>query len=577
MIHDTWRILRKLFGRFFPFSNVEASPRHYLTLRRNIIILMIIVTILPLSLMSVLNYLEYRKTMRSQIISPLRALVNKTKHSFELFLTERRSALSFIATAYTFDELADEKNLFRLFQVMKREFGGFVDLGLIDSNGLQLSYVGPYRLTGKNYREQEWFKEVGIRGIYISDVFMGYRGYPHFVIAVQHQDISGKTWIVRSTIDTEILNNLISSMGLENDSDAFLLNQSGILQTPSKFYGKLLEKCPFIFPPASQEPNVLETEDNNGKPVFTAYVQLQSVPLTLAVVKPRTELWQTWYTFKNELFVLFLASIIVIFFVVFKLTNLSVKRIEELEKTQRQALHEMEQSNKLASIGRLAAGVAHEINNPIAIIDQKAGLMMDLLEPLSGFPYKDKFIQQAQSIIRAVDRCRDITHRLLGFARRMDVEFREIDVNEVVVEVLTFVGGEPHHRNIDIQLKLHQGGLRISSDQGQLQQVFLNILNNALAAVDEGGKIIITSWDRDINTVAVAIEDNGTGMSKETKEHIFEPFFTTKKDYGTGLGLSITYGIVKKLGGDIQVESHEGIGTTFIVIIPKRSNYGTGT
>jgi two-component system NtrC family sensor kinase len=538
---------------------------------------MIVVTILPLFLMSVLNYMEYQKTMRGQIISPLRGLVNKTKHSFELFLTERRSALSFIASAYSFAELADEDNLFRLFQVMKREFGGFVDLGLIDSKGLQVSYVGPYKLAGKDYREQEWFKEVEIRGIYISDVFMGYRGYPHFVIAIQKLDPRGNHWFVRSTIDTEILNNLIKSMSLEKDSDAFLLNQSCILQTPSKFYGKLLQKCPFILPPAGQEPQVLETEDNNGQPVWAALVQLQSVPLTLVVVKPRTELWQIWYTFKNENFILFIASIIVIFLVVFNLTNLSVRRIEKLEKTQRQALHEMEQSNKLASIGRLAAGVAHEINNPIAIIDQKAGLMMDLLEPSPDFPYKDRFLQQAQSIIRAVDRCRDITHRLLGFARRMDVDFREIDLNVIIEEVLSFLGGEPAHRNVSIQLDLAEGGLKISSDQGQLQQVFLNILNNALAAVDEGGEIVISSWEKDSDTVAVGIQDNGIGMSKETKEHIFEPFFTTKKDYGTGLGLSITYGIVKKLGGDIQVESHEGIGTTFIVILPKRSNYGTGT
>lgn len=572
-----WLSVKKIFRRFFPFSEYQDSPRHYLTLRRNIIILMIIVTIVPLSLMSLLNYLEYQKTMRSQIISPLRSMVNKSKHSFELFLTERRSALSFIASAYTFDELADEKNLSRLFQVMKREFGGFVDLGLIGPKGLQASYVGPYDLAGKNYSQQEWFKEVRIRGIYISDVFMGYRGYPHFVIAVQHTDASGRSWIVRSTIDTEILNNLISSMGLEKESDAFLLNQSRILQTPSKHYGRLLEKCPLDLPPAGHDPQVLEPVDNNGRPVFAAQVLLQSVPLTLVVVKPRTQLWHIWYTYKNNLFILFIASIIVIFLVVFKLTNLSVRRIEELEKTQRQALHEMEQSSKLASIGRLAAGVAHEINNPIAIIDQKAGLMMDLLEPLPDFLYKDKFLQQTRSIARAVDRCRNITQRLLGFARRMDVEFREIDLNEVIREVLTFVGGEPTHRNIDIQLHLATGGLRISSDQGQLQQVFLNILNNALAAVDEGGEITITSWDRDNRSVAVSIRDNGTGMSKETREHIFEPFFTTKKDYGTGLGLSITYGIVKKLGGDIQVESREGMGTTFTVIIPKRSNHGSGT
>jgi two-component system NtrC family sensor kinase len=113
---------------------------------------------------------------------------------------------------------------------------------------------------------------------------------------------------------------------------------------------------------------------------------------------------------------------------------------------------------------------------------------------------------------------------------------------------------------------------RIDSDRGQLQQVFLNILNNAMAAVDDEGKIFIATWEKDADTIAASIRDNGCGMSEETLRHIFEPFFTTKKEHGTGLGLSITYGIVKKLGGDIEVMSKEHEGTTFKVFLPKKSN-----
>jgi two-component system NtrC family sensor kinase len=117
---------------------------------------------------------------------------------------------------------------------------------------------------------------------------------------------------------------------------------------------------------------------------------------------------------------------------------------------------------------------------------------------------------------------------------------------------------------------------KIASDRGQLQQVLLNILNNALAAVDHGGTISITSWEKDADFIGVAVEDNGCGMSEETIKHIFEPFFTTKKGTGTGLGLPITYGIVKKLGGSIEVESKEGVGTRMTVILPKRATEEAG-
>ena len=112
------------------------------------------------------------------MLTRLLVLVNKSKHSVELFLAERLSTVSFIASEHSFEELADEGNLNRIFGVMKREFGGFVDIGLIDENGVQVSYVGPYELKGRDYNGQPWFHEVTVRGTYISDVFMGFRRFP---------------------------------------------------------------------------------------------------------------------------------------------------------------------------------------------------------------------------------------------------------------------------------------------------------------------------------------------------------------------------------------------------------------
>jgi two-component system NtrC family sensor kinase len=194
--------------------------------------------------------------------------------------------------------------------------------------------------------------------------------------------------------------------------------------------------------------------------------------------------------------------------------------------------------------------------------------MRDLIDLDPEFSEREKLLSLTDSILNSVSRCRTITHRLLGFARRMDVGREDTDLNHVVREVVGFLEKEAFHRSIEVKLELDEDLPMIPSDQGQLQQVFLNILNNALDAVGEGGRVVVRSWIRNHEGVAVSFEDNGSGMSKETLEHIFDPFYTTKGTYGTGLGLSITYGIVEKLEGSIEVESEQGVGTTFKVCLP---------
>lgn len=552
------------------FDVDEASADRYRILRRNLLVLMAVVTLVPLVLMAAINYYEYRKVLSHELANPLRNIVSKTKHSFELFMAERKSAVSFIARAYGYQELADPQRLNQIFRVVKQEFSGFVDLGLIDARGVQVNYVGPYDLKGKDYSDQNWFHEVRIRGTYVSDVFLGYRRFPHVVIAVEQMTAEGARWVLRATLDTQMFNELIASMGLDPDSDAFLVNYEGVFQTPSRFYGAVLEKSPLPVPPVSYQATVIPALDPSGRPVFLAYAHFVHPNFILMAVKPQADLLRAWTTLKSELVVLFLGGTALIFFIVYWLTGILVRKVREADERREAAFQDMQHHHKLSSIGRLAAGVAHEINNPLAIINEKAGLMRDLLQRVPDFPYREKFETLIVAILNSVDRCRNITHRLLGFARRMDVQIEVLDVNEVIQEVLGFLEKEALYRNIDLHLNLAPNLSRIASDRGQLQQVFLNILNNAFAAVPDGGRVVVRTWDADGERVGVSIQDTGHGMSAETLRHIFEPFFTTKKGSGTGLGLPITYGIVKKLGGCIEVQSEEGRGSTFTVYLPKK-------
>jgi two-component system, NtrC family, sensor kinase len=236
----------------------------------------------------------------------------------------------------------------------------------------------------------------------------------------------------------------------------------------------------------------------------------------------------------------------------------------------------MVQSAKMAALGKMAAGIAHEINNPLAIIGEKAGWMKDLLEKedIKESPNLMEFEDCIKKIERQVDRSRTITHRLLRFGRRMEPTEEMVDVNQILAETITFLENEAHYRDISIHTTYDDKLPRVTTDSAQLQQVFLNIINNAIDAIGKGGSINLkTSYDgANHGNVLIEISDNGPGIPKETLGKIFDPFFTTKSaQEGTGLGLSISYSIIEKLGGKITVASEEGKGTIFTIYVPARS------
>ncbi len=546
----------------------SVSQIRYHKLQRNITVMMLLVTIIPLTMMLVINALQYQKNIMAERLNPLQLIAGKATHSFELFLEERLSVIRFIAAGYSFAALSDPQTLNRIFRIMRENYGGYVDLGLIDSRGIQISYAGPYDLLNKDYSNQDWFHEVKVRGVYVSDVFMGYRGFPHIALAVQHLTDDGRSWILRATMDTQKFAHFISVTGPDPISDAFLINSKGVLQTNSRYYGKALGRCPIVIPFGSSGTHVLETTDPAGRHNIVVYSTLMKHDFTLVTIIPKAIIQRSWHALKEDMLYIFILSVLAILIVTFGSTSRLVKRIREADEKREAAFRELEYTQKLSSIGRLAAGVAHEINNPLAIINEKAGLLMDLIGHDKHHD-PEKLSKSVATILHSVDRCRNITHRLLGFARRIGVHYETLNINDVLVETMGFLEKEALYRNIEIEYHMAGDLPAISIDRGQLQQVFLNILTNAFAAISDRGRVTLTTWEKDANTVCASIRDTGHGMSEATLRQIFEPFFTTKKNYGTGLGLSITYGIVKKLGGDIQVQSTEGEGSTFTVCLPK--------
>jgi two-component system NtrC family sensor kinase len=556
-------------------EGLPGTKHDYGRLRRSVVASTMAVSLAPLILMTAVNYYQYDQASRSEAKQSIRRLTSNIKRSLEFFIEERLSALTYIIHDESFEQLRTDAELARILENMKRSLpiGTLVDLGLIDAKGNQVSYVGPYELHAKNYEGQEWFYEVQRRGVYVSDVFLGYRESPHFVLAIWHEAEKGQAYVLRATIDTEMLNEQIMTFGLSPTSDCFLVNRRGILQTPSRRYGDVLNPCPLAVPPRTPETEVADWRDEAGHSVILGYASIEKSPFILMLVSRPGDVMGKWFDLRGKLVLFLIVSVLLIVAVILWGSSKFVNRLRDADEKRTTLLHKVEYTNKLASLGRLAAGTAHEINNPLAIISEKAGLLKDLFTFAGDKPPPvEKMTKLTDSIQQAVDRCSAITHRLLGFAKHMDVQNETLDLHGLIQEVLGFHGKEAAHRNIQVDIKVRNDVPTIRSDRGQLQQVFLNLINNAFAAVQDGGRVEIALERVGPDAVAVAVTDNGVGIPRENLGKVFEPFFTTKKGYGTGLGLSVTYGIVQKLGGQISVESELGRKTCFTVTLPISRN-----
>lgn len=565
---------KKTISDYDPIAHeLKQNVPKYRRLRRLSIIITSLVALIPLFIMTIINYYQAQSSYHAESEFAISRILSNNKQTLEFVIEERRAVLSLILSQASYEELSNNDKLKKILQNLNNSFGGFVDIGIIDSLGNQTYYSGPYDLRGINYKDQPWFNEVLVRREFVSDVFLGHRNIPHFIIAFQHENPDGGVFYLRATIDMEMVNRVFYSMNLDPNTDAFLINQDGHLQTPSLFYGDVLSEVDLNIQKRYRHREVIDEYQEHGKWITMGYSYIEDTPFILVVIKYRGNPFVHWVSQRTGLIWFLVVSISLILAVVIYGAGHTVQRLRELDKKRALMFHNIEYTNKMATIGRMAAGVAHEINNPLAIINEKAGLLSDMSIHTSELPNREKFTALANSIINSVERCSKVTHRLLGFARRMEARKENIDLKQLIEEVVGFQKTDIDHKSINIKYNIAADIPTIESDKGQLQQVFLNIINNAFAAIDVGGIIEITVEKHGANKVAVNIIDNGVGITEENIKNIFEPFYSTKGEFGTGLGLSITNDIVQKLGGKIEVKSEHGEGSSFSVILPIKANY----
>ncbi len=493
------------------------------------------------------------------------------------FLMEKVANIQFISSSYSIDDLNNEAGLTRIFRNLQAGSRAFFDLGIFDEKGNHLAYVGPYDLAGRNYAETEWFKAVLKEGLYISDVFLGYRNIPHFIIAVR-RDEGDQTWYLRASIDTFTFNDLVENIRIGKTGEAYLVNRDGLFQSRQRSGGKLMKPDPDYKDYLIDEKEITSFSVGGyfeGQDLYAAGVLKHTgwimvvrqashdayAPLTISVV--------------ISVAMILGGGIVTIIMGYFQATSMATRlKLADMEKQQMKT--QLVIAGKLAEVGEMSTGLAHEINNPLQVMKSELTMINDIIPDIEGL-VKENDPENFRLLTDSVDqigiqinRCAKITQGLLKFARKTDSSRQMVEMQKFLPEVVKMVEQRAYLENIRIIQDLDPDIPAIKSDPSQLQQVFLNLLNNAIHALKgrEPAEIRIR-YTQQSPDITVAVADNGCGISPEDMEKIYLPFFTTKPvGQGTGLGLSTVYGIVNGLGGEITVESEINAGTVFNVRLP---------
>ncbi len=542
------------------------------------IFILAVTALSPLFMATLIYHQLIETSVDSDLNHRTKQLTTVAKSAVTFFMEERLNALTFTVNENGYEQLTESRRLAEILINLKLGFGGVTDISVLDADGNQVAYAGPFNLEGKNYKNQPWFEQSIKKMNFISEVFTGYRGVPHIIIAVRSAKPDGSFFILRATLDTERLMQTLSSYKTGDYADIFLVNHEGILQTPSSHYGAIFTRTDLVFQASSEETEVNmmtlnETTIISGHSFISR--DMITTPFVLMVLKEKAGMLQFWVDMRSKFNWIMGASVIIIVIVITFASTFMINKLYRADKAKAETMMQMEQSQQLASIGQLAAGVAHEINNPLAVINQTAGYIKDLLIFKDESRNDDELAEYIDSILDAVDRCGTITRQLLGFVRQFDVKIKKVNLQKLISQVLSFHKKEAEYRRISVTVSIPDIFPDLETDSSKLQQILVNLVNNAFQAVEEGNSLDITARQLDTGTIELVIHDTGCGIPEENLKKIHEPFFSTKKDrMGTGLGLSITYSLVKKLGGRISVKSTEGVGTSFTITLPVKTKEG---
>lgn len=473
--------------------------------------------------------------------------------------------------------LDTDQALHNLILAMTEKSGGEVEIA-----GLQLiratdnSILATTGLDSNHFKNQAGFIDltaVRSQGQTSSAIFTDQDGRACLLLAVSNLPANQILHVVIRADQLEIL--LKNALTFPDDA-VFLFNTSDTHQVPvltlaqdparkdsackrlpSRFFSTDLNKADAL-------------QQSEGW--LHAAKKLEMAPCTLVFTTKVDNYLDGYLSYRNG--IITIVALTAIFFILFSIgaSRIIVSRIRQSDQEQTILDQQLADMNKMASIGKLAAGVAHEINNPLQLIQMQAGWIENLLKEESPevLNNREEYLNSVAKIHEHVKRAATITRRLLGFSRKVDDE-RDADINALLQKTVSFVESDAYKKNVQLNVQVDPSLPVVRTDTSQLQQILLNLIENALAAVGSDGCIEMSTAVVE-NKVQVRICDNGPGIPPELVDKIWQPFFTTKADdKGTGLGLAICRDIAKKLGATLTAENRPEGGAAFILYLPLRN------
>lgn len=551
-------------------ANINRIRQHFNQLKSRLIFGLLLGFLLPGVVLSAYFHYQFSHTLKKNAMSNLAAVAESQKNTVDLYLQERIANIYSLLRDETFSYDPGPGQMDAYLRHLQQFSDGFVDIGIYNKDGILVNYAGKHQfLIGKDFSTLAWYSQLkqASRTYLVSDIHSGFDTPPHFTIATR-QVFDGQSIVISASLDPEKVSMFLRSISQGEEVVSTLVNRQGQYQVVDPDHGSYPASRAFV--PPSAVPSGVQEIATDDQPLLVAFTWLKETPWVLLVTQPVSVAQAGMYQARTVL-VISTVVITVAFSIIIYLTITKLVANAQMVAENEQQLQEMlAHASKLASIGELATNVAHEINNPLAIIMATSGVIRDMFDPEFELDHsRDALCKELEIIDNAALRAKGITRKLQDMGKSRVPCSISCDINHLLGEVidrLKKVEFKGKHLKLHTELAEHLPPILAEPDP--LKQVFGNILINAADAIVDSGSISIGSTVKE-DAVHVTISDTGHGISAENLERIFHPFFTTKGGgRGVGLGLSIAASIVKYLGGTIKVNSIVGTGSSFTIILP---------
>jgi len=541
----------------------------YRRLLRHVVLRLFFLYFAPLFLLTLFFHMQYGLVLSETRDRHMKVLAEQQAAMLDLFLEERLLNLVGVAEDMKAggrgEGIAASSSLERL----QQRNAAFVDLAVLDEQGRVLFYDGPHEwLVSRNYAGQEWFVALGDSGRkhVVSDIYPGFRGLPHFTMAISVV-VGSQQLIIKAALSPGKIREHIGTFEGSSEVQVVIVNGAGDVQISTSDRGGPAPPAPAASPRAG----VFEG-DMGGETRRCAWSWLRTTNWALVGIETDATLHGvgTLADIAGRIWALSALFVLLGAVVSWVLARWVAREQWKVHCRERELTDQLIQSSKLATVGELAAGVAHEINNPLAVISEKAGLVKDSLDPAFGRSMTTERIgEHLTAIEAAVSRCAVITRKLLDFVRPVGAGAASCDPRRVIDDVAdTLIGPELADADIRIVRNCPGDLPPAAVAESELAQVLLNLVKNAADAIEGAGTVTVTAG-RDEAGIVITVDDTGCGLTPEEMRRVFTPFYTTKDPgRGTGLGLSVSYSIVEGAGGEMTVESSPGRGSRFKVRLP---------